>query len=289
MIKAKQKTMLMDIVAQANFLNRQHDEFVAQFVTRANDELYVLLAEMMVVCEEIWNSGCEEFLIKNLRQLLREQWNIKTQKNTSTTTLVVKYITRGIRQVVHGYAKVIDAAKVAGVSSCGLVEYIKSKGGIDAVRKSVVCAAEKNQTSKQQQKVLANLTQMLRAKDPLGELSLSNTRNRFAAICSDVEFSLSLSMVKDGKEQVIASIYPSSTILGQCLDLYVKCLHAVASDDGTGKFHSICKDYGLNMDVVHRWMRDNNVSGSSEALALLRATCNEENEVAANDEYAVAA
>jgi hypothetical protein len=58
----KQKIILEDILAHASLLNTQHDEYVAQFVTRANEELYALLAEMMAVCEEIWNSGCEDYI-----------------------------------------------------------------------------------------------------------------------------------------------------------------------------------------------------------------------------------
>jgi hypothetical protein len=174
MTTVKQRNNLHNVLKQANELCIKHDTYVAQFVTRANDELYILLADMMRVCEEIWNSDCESYIVKNLRKQLREKWNIKTQKNTSVTALVVRYTTRGTRQLVHNYAKVIDNAKEADITANELAEYIKSKGGIDAIRKKAMNAEEKREIAQQTKQMQANVAKHLTSNKKIGTVNLTN-------------------------------------------------------------------------------------------------------------------
>ena len=270
MATAKQKAVLSAVVTQATLVSARHYAYVEQFVTRANEELYLMLAEMMYVCEDIWASNCEEYIIKNLRKDLREKWNLKTQKNTSVTALVVRYITRGTRQLIYNYAKVIDTARAAGISARELADYIKSKGGIDALRKKVVDAEAKRELTQRVKAVQANITKHLTYNKRLGSLNLSNAANKIIAGCSDVKFNVCLSTFIDGEEHVVATIYPSSTIVEHCLSLYKLACEAAAMDDGSGKFEAFCKEYGLNMDVVHRWMKDNNMDERIDAENELR-------------------
>ena len=252
MATAKQKESLYSVVEQASILSSRHEAYVEQFVTRANEDLYVMLADMMKVCEDIWDSDCEEFIVKNLRKDLREKWNIKTQKNSSLTALVVRYITRGTRQIVHNYAKVIDNAKGDGISSAELAKYIKSKGSIDAVRKKVVDVETKRKLIQRDKAVQANITKHLLFNKRIGRSIFNNSSRKISAGCYDVQFNVSLSATIDGEEHIVASIYPSSTIVEHCLSLYKLACEAAALDNGTGKFAAFCKEYGLNMDVVHR-------------------------------------
>ena len=284
----KQKIILEDILAHASLLNTQHDEYVAQFVTRANEELYVLLAEMMAVCEEIWDSGCEEYILKSMRKKLKEDWNIKTQKNTGTTSVVVRYITHGSRQVVHNYASVLNTAKLEGITADGLVQYIKDKGSIDAIRKKLKNAEEKKIVEVREKQVRKSLADLLQATKNLGKVSFNNGAKKLEAYCCDVQFSLLLSVSDGNGERIVASIYPSSTILQECLALYKVSCKAAALDDGTGNFEAFCKEFGLNMDVVHRWMRDNQIADRNEANEILRAIYSDGVErLAANDGLAV--
>ena len=270
MATVKQKAVLSAVVSQATLVSERHDVYVEQFVTRANEELYEMLADMMHVCEDIWASNCEEYIVKNLRRNLRDKWDIKTQKNTSTTALVVRYITRGTRQLVHNYAKVIDNAKEAGITSTELAEHIKSKGGIDAVRKKAVDAETKRELSQRAKTMQANTTKHLTYNKRIGSLNLSNKSDGVTAGCYDVRFNVCLTTYVDGEERVVATIYPSSTIVEDCLTLYKLSCEAAAMDDGTGKFANFCKEYGLNMDVIHRWMRDNNMEKRIDAENELR-------------------
>ena len=121
------------IITHADLLAQRHASYVSEFVTRANSELYVILAEILKLHEQVEASMQRDKLIKQIRRLLKDNYNIKTQTNTKTTALVVKYVTRASRKTAHVYGKVLDIAIADGITSDGLVEYIKSKGGIDKV------------------------------------------------------------------------------------------------------------------------------------------------------------
>lgn len=290
MTSTKQKAVLADIIAQADALNARHDLYVEKFVTRANDELYAMLSDMMRVREDIVASGCEDYLVKSLRRTLRERWDIKTQKNTSVTALVVRYITRGNRQLVHNYARTIDTAIAAGVSSATLVDYIKQQGSIDAMRKKTVNNAQRQQQTQQARTMQQNLSRYLTDNKRVGKIEFANGTNKLAAGAADCKFSVNLSTFVDGEERVVASIYPCSFIVDYCLGLYKLACEAAALDDGSGKFYEFCKANSLNMDVAHRWMRDNNIASPADAENLVRAIYGHKHEqAAANEAYALTA
>ncbi len=295
MASTKQKTILADVIAQADVLSTRHDLYVEQFVTRANDELYAMLSDMMRVREQIVASDCEEYLVKSLRRTLRERWNIKTQKNTSITALVVRFITRGNRQLAHNYARTIDTAIAAGVTSAKLVDYIKQQGSIDALRKKTVDKARQQQQTQRAQIMQQNLARYLTDNKRVGKIEFANGTSKLAAGAADCKFSVNLSTFVDGEERIVASIYPSSIILDYCLNLYKLSCEAAAMDDGSGKFDEFCRKYSLNMDIVHRWMRDNNIASPADAENLARAIYGHvseqaaASETAANEAYALIA
>jgi hypothetical protein len=295
MASVKNKAVLADVIAEADALCARHDQYVEQFVTRANDELYAMLSDMMRVQEHIVASDCEEYIIKSLRRTLRERWDIKTQKNTSVTALVVRYITRGNRQLVHNYARTIDTAIAAGITSATLVDYIKQQGSIDALRKKTVDKARQQQQTQRAQIMQQNLARYLIDNKRVGKIEFANGTSKLAAGAADCKFSVNLSTFIDGEERVVASIYPCSFIVDYCLGLYKLACEAAAMDDGSGKFYEFCKANSLNMDVVHRWMRDNNIASRGDAENLVRAIYGQEpeqapaSETAANEAYALTA
>jgi hypothetical protein len=286
MASTKQKTILADVLVQVDILSTRHDMYVEQFVTRANDELYAMLADMMRVREDITASGCEEYLVKSLRKSLRERWDIKTQKNTSVTALVVRYITRGKRQLVHNYAGVIDRAAAAGITSDKLVDYIRQQGSIDAIRKKTADTELRKQQSQKAKLMQQNLARYLTANKRIGKVEFDNASGGIFAGAVDCKFSVNLSTHIDGEERVVASIYPCSFIVDYCLGLYKLACEAAALDDGSGKFYQFCKANSLNMDIVHRWMRDNNIVSRTDAENLVRVIYGQVSEQAAASETA---
>ena len=185
---------------------------------------------------------------------------------------------------MHNYASVLNVAKQEGITADGLVQFIKDKGSIDATRKKLINAKEKKIVEVREKQVRKSLADLLQYTKNLGTVSLNNGVKKLEAYCCDVQFSITLSVSDNTGERVVASIYPSSTILQECLALYKVSCKAAALDDGTGKFEAFCKEFGLNMDVVHRWMRDNQIADRNEANTILGAIYSEgEERLAVND------
>ena len=113
------------IIAHADLLAQRHEDYVNEFVTRANTELYGILAEIMLLHEKMLASPNQDKLIKQMRKTLKEKYGLKTQANTKTTALVVKYVTRASRKTAHVYGRVLDIAITKGIDSTGLVDFIK--------------------------------------------------------------------------------------------------------------------------------------------------------------------
>ena len=64
-------------------------------------------------------------------------------------------------------------------------------------------------------------------------------------------------------------MYPSSAFESQVMDNYLFMLGVAASSD-TNEFYELCKQNGLNMDIILRWMRANNIADAESAQALAK-------------------
>ncbi len=260
------------IITHADLLAQRHQDYVSEFVTRANSELYAILAEILKLHEMITACAKSERVVKQMRRSLKDNFNIKTQANTKTTALVVKYVTRASRKTAHVYGKVLDIAIADGITSEGLVDYIKGKGGIDKVRKAVV-SAEIAREHAQQQKILETALNkhLANSAQPIATLQLADSKAMFPC-AKDVAFHQVLCHFNTESKQyeVVAVLYPNSTFENQAMDEYLFMLGVAASSD-TNEFYDLCKQHGLNMDLIHRWMKANNIASAESARAFAKA------------------
>ena len=91
------------LLAQAMDLAEAHNEFHTQYVIGGRKALYEMLANIMRFTLEVNTSTEKDALLKSIRHELQNQYNIKTQANSSTTAILVKYITRADRKTTHVY------------------------------------------------------------------------------------------------------------------------------------------------------------------------------------------
>jgi hypothetical protein len=261
------------IITHADLLAQRHASYVSEFVTRANSELYVILAEVLKLHEMLTASAKQEQLVKQIRRKLKDSFNIKTQAKTKTTALVVKYVTRASRKTTHVYGKVLDIAIADGITSDGLVDYIKGKGGIDKVRQAVV-SAETAREHAQQQKALETALKKHLAMSTQPIATVVSVNQPFASFpcASDVAFYHLLCNfnLKTKQHEIVAAMYPSSTFESQAMDNYLFMLGVAASSD-TNEFYHVCKQHGLNMDIILNWMRANNISDAETARVLSKS------------------
>jgi len=257
------------IITHANLVAERHEAYVNEFVTRANSELYAILAEMLELHEKMCSSATKEKLIKQMKKHLKERYNLKIQANTKTTALVVKYVTRSSRKTAHVYSRVLDIAISNGIGSADLVEFIKSKGGIDKVRVAVD-SAEVQKQHKDREKLLHKVlkTKLLQQKS-IGNVVFPTTIMSLPIAC-DVKFHHLLchfNMATNAYE-IIGVMYPSSVLETQAMSEYLTMLDVATSSDHDTLFYQRCKELGLNMDIMHNWMRANNIADAAAARCM---------------------
>jgi hypothetical protein len=245
----------------------RHALYVDQFVTRANDELYAILAEVMALYEQVQASPDQAKLIKHIRQHLRDSHSIKTQANTKTTALVAKLVTRASRKTAHVYSRVLEVAIAAGVNSADLVNFIKLKGGIDKVRLAVGNSALTKQQQTQAKALQLTLRSQLQRNKMVGSVEFS-AGSTIPHAC-DVKFTHVLCQfnTKTGQHEVVSVMYPNSTLETMAMDQYLLMLSVAATSDHDQNqdFYAMCKENGLDMDLVHRWMRANSIASAADA------------------------
>ena len=264
------------IFTHADLLAERHTDYVNEFVKRANDELYAILAELLALYEQIELLNQKERFIKQMRKTLREEYKIKTQANSKTSSLVVRYVTRSSRKTAHVYGRVLDVAVSEGITSATLVDYIKAKGGIDRVRMAVDSAETKQLQNKQEKLLHKQLTVHLQQKSTLGTVQFNQVTSKNLPHASDVSFMHLLCTFNhmSNQHEIVSVLYPNSTIEARALDTHLTLLEVASQSDNHSKFYNLCKEFDLNMDITHRWMKSNNMPTANHALNLVQTIKN---------------
>lgn len=271
----KKETIKADIhytiLTHADLVAERHASYVSQFVTRANDELYAILADILKLYEQIEASKQRDKLIKAMRQQLREVYGIKTQANTKTTALITKYVTRASRKTAHVYSRVLEVAIANSITSTGLVAFIKLKGGIDKVRMNVASAEVAKQQRDQQRSLIKAMRSHVIKQHSLGTVDFGTARQS-PLTASDVSFQHVLCQFNHTTQQheVVAVLYPNSTMEDMAMDTYAIMVNVAAHSDDAVAFRAKCKKLGLNMDLVHRWMQVNKIPDAATARGTAR-------------------
>jgi len=123
------------IVQAVNALENEHSSYVDQYITRGNQTLYAVLAKIYALAVQINHSDNKDSIIKSLRNTMSLQKKIKTQKNSSALTLLVRWVVGGSRQLAHTYSKALSAAYEDNVSAYELATYFVKQGGMKSSAK----------------------------------------------------------------------------------------------------------------------------------------------------------
>ena len=122
------------LIGWADEVASAHEQFTAQYVIGGRIALYNLLGEMMSVIDRFESSGDRDELLSIIKRKLRSDFGIKTQKNSSNASVLIRYMTRTDRKTAHVYSRVIESARASGVKPYELPSFIEGAGGIERVR-----------------------------------------------------------------------------------------------------------------------------------------------------------
>ncbi len=122
------------LVGQADDLAVAHEHFTTHYVVAGRLALYDLLGQMLDLVNKFEAAIDREDLIANVKHRLRSEFGIKTQRNSSDTAVLIRYMTRADRKTAHVYTRVLESAKQSGVSPAQLPAFIEGAGGIERIR-----------------------------------------------------------------------------------------------------------------------------------------------------------
>jgi len=133
----KSRTKLVvtkSLIAQADEVASAHEQFNLQYVVGGRAALYQLLGRMLSLVQQFESAPDRKELISKIRHQLRSEYGIKTQANSSDTTVLVRYMTRTDRKTAHVYARAIESARANSISVDQLPSYIEQAGGLEQIR-----------------------------------------------------------------------------------------------------------------------------------------------------------
>ena len=132
------------IVQSLDALSLARDNWEQTTFKKANEGLYDLLAQCQDVFETKFLKGSKDDqrtlrseLISRLAEL-----KVKTQKNSPTLNLFVRFVFNSDRKRAHGYSYVLNAAISHNVTAAQLPQWIVSEGGIEEIKRKMVQSAE---------------------------------------------------------------------------------------------------------------------------------------------------
>lgn len=142
-----------DIVKSLEHLSLVRENWEQTTFKKANESLYDLLAQCLEVFNAKFVNGTKadqhtlrQELITRLTAL-----NVKTQKNSPTLNLFVRFVFCSDRKRAHGYSYVLNAALSHDISSTQLPSWIAQEGGIEEIKRKMV-QSEKAQAQQEKRK-----------------------------------------------------------------------------------------------------------------------------------------
>jgi hypothetical protein len=166
-------------VQSLDALAQRREHWEATDFKKANDGLYAILADCQAVYEQKFlNAGDSDQ--KALRADLKARLQaagVKVQVNTTTLTMMVRFVFGSDRKRAHGYTYVIKAAISHQVSAQELASWIKDNGGIEEIKRKSVISDEALANREKRQAALDEVKSSTEtaAIDPLGFVEFSET------------------------------------------------------------------------------------------------------------------
>jgi len=130
------------LIGQADDLAVEHENFHDHYIVGGRAALYELLGKIYGLAEQL--DGCvdRDEQLELLRTVLAQKHGIRTQENTSDTTVLVRYITKADRKTAHVYSRAIETARKNGIASNNFVSYVEQAGGVERIRSNAASTAE---------------------------------------------------------------------------------------------------------------------------------------------------
>ncbi len=132
------------IVTQLDGLIKRRIKWEATEYKKSNDALYALLGDASGIYKTGFVEGSKSDQ-KTLRMELVTRLKadgIKVQTNTTTLTMLTRFVFGSDRKRAHGYATVLLAAAQENIDPKKLPNWIKEQGGIEEIKRNMIKSEE---------------------------------------------------------------------------------------------------------------------------------------------------
>lgn len=165
------------LIGQADDLAQEHEHFHDYYIVAGRKALYELLGKIYALSEQLNATVDRDEQVDLMRSTLASQYGIRTQENTSDTTVLVRYITRADRKTAHVYSRAIEAARANAIPSADFAGYVEKAGGVERIRANAVMANGINQDVSNNAEEMFDLTRKYleaRSELPMTSFRLPN-------------------------------------------------------------------------------------------------------------------
>lgn len=270
---SKIKSITTPVIAQADTVAVQHQQYVDQFVTRGRQELYNVLASIYAVCIAVENSGHRDAVVEQMRKLLRQKHGIKTSTKSAPIAIVIRYITHAATKTVSVYKRVLSSAMDAGISEADLPAYITNNGGVDKCGKAIANAEEAKAQREGADMVRKAFLMHIKEQETLGVIDFKNETQMptYAVGGKHFYYAICKPNYTTKKMEVVGFAYPHLGAEESLLSTQYACIGAVAHEKANAKkFESLCDEYGIEMDALQAWKKCNGMTEQKTAIEHLK-------------------
>lgn len=139
-------------VQKLDALSAKRDAWEQEIFKKANEELYSLLADALdlyyhseAIIQSLEIKAHGKSYTSKLRTELTarlKELGVKVQNNSTTLTMLVRYVFKSDRKRAHGYSQVLGAAIQDNVQPVDLAVYITNAGGVEQIKRRMVLSEE---------------------------------------------------------------------------------------------------------------------------------------------------
>jgi hypothetical protein len=131
------KMSAQTIVATADRLVEQREQWQQNEYARSNARLYEILSSVLAMWQQVKDD--KELRIETVKQMKTALTaaGVRVQMNTLALTLFVRYVFRTDRNRAMNYSRTLQAALAAGVDSKDLADFIERSGGVEECKRQL--------------------------------------------------------------------------------------------------------------------------------------------------------
>lgn len=203
----KNETKVTNIVNTATVLFDERAQFEQDIIIQTNKGLYEILAKVYALYVQAQNDGCVDDSVTEIRKVLTER-GVKTQKNSKSTAVFVRYVFNGDRKRTYTYSKTLDAALKENIEPNDFAEFLAGNKGIEETKKSKALSEEQQQKRNDFESAKSVVTERLENMVPIHTLDL----NGLSVDLSDgVDYAFVIARVNAAGNLELLQAVPAST------------------------------------------------------------------------------